>query len=71
MGSSARTRGYLYSLGCHHLGVPKRTRHLTRQGPRVAPLLPRDMEGLRRTRKQDMFMSLKRDLVMVSQLAPF
>ena len=30
-------------------------------------LLPRDMEGLRRTRQQDLFMSLKRDLAMVSQ----
>ena len=30
-------------------------------------LLPRDMEGLKRTRKQDFFMSLKRDLAMVSQ----
>ena len=30
-------------------------------------LLPRDMEGLRRIRQPDFFMSLKRDLAMVSQ----
>ena len=29
-------------------------------------LLPRDMEGLRRTKQPDLFMSLKRDLAMVS-----
>ena len=29
-------------------------------------LLPRDMESTRRTRQPDLFMSLKRDLVMVS-----
>ena len=34
-------------------------------------LLPRDMEGLRHTRQPDMFMSLKRDLAMVSQSTPF
>ena len=34
-------------------------------------LLPRDMEGLRRTRQLDLFMSLKRDLVMVSQSTLF
>ena len=31
-------------------------------------LLPRDMEALRHTRQLDMFMSLKRDLAMVSYL---
>jgi len=30
-------------------------------------LLPWDMEGFRRTRQPDIFMSLKRDLAMVSQ----
>ena len=30
-------------------------------------LLPRDIEGLRHTRQPDLFMSLKRDLAMVSQ----
>ena len=34
-------------------------------------LLPRDMEGLRRTRQPDLFMSLKRDLAMVSQSMSF
>ena len=29
-------------------------------------LLPRDMEGLRRTRQPDLFMSLNRDLALVS-----
>ena len=29
--------------------------------------LPRDMEGFRQRRQQDLFMSLKRDLAMVSQ----
>ena len=29
-------------------------------------LLPRDMESIRRTRQPNLFMSLKRDLVMVS-----
>ena len=29
-------------------------------------LLPRDMEGLRKTRQPDLFMSLKRDMAMVS-----
>ena len=29
-------------------------------------LLPRDMKGLRRTRQPDLFMSLKRDLALVS-----
>ena len=31
-------------------------------------LLPRDMEGLRRTRQPDLFMSLKRDLALVNWL---
>ena len=31
-------------------------------------LLPRDMEGLKRTRMPDLFMSLKRDLTLVSWL---
>ena len=30
-------------------------------------LLPRDMEGLRATRQSDLFMSLKRDMAMVSE----
>ena len=30
-------------------------------------LLPRDMDGLRNTRQPELFMSLKRDLAMVSQ----
>ena len=30
-------------------------------------LLPRDMEGLRATRQPDLFMSLKRDMAMVSE----
>ena len=34
-------------------------------------LLPKDMEGLRRTKQLDLFMSLKRNLAMVSQLAFF
>ena len=34
-------------------------------------LPPRDMEGLRRTRQPDLFMSLKRDLAMVSQSTYF
>ena len=34
-------------------------------------LLPRDMEGLRCTRQPDLFLSLKRDLAMVSQLTSF
>ena len=31
-------------------------------------LLPRDIEGLRHTRQPDLFMSLKRDLALVSYL---
>ena len=31
-------------------------------------LLPRDMEALRRTRQPNLFMSLKRDLAMVSMV---
>ena len=34
-------------------------------------LLPRDMEGLRRTKQPNLFMSLKKDLMMVSQLTSF
>ena len=34
-------------------------------------LLPRDMEGLRRTKQLDIFMSLKKDLTMVSQSTYF
>ena len=34
-------------------------------------LLPQDMEGLRRTKQPNFFMSLKRDLTMVSQLTLF
>ena len=33
-------------------------------------LLPRDMESIRRTRQPDLFMSLKRDLAMVSCTFP-
>ena len=33
-------------------------------------LLPRDMESIRRTRQPDLFMLLKRDLVMVSCIFP-
>ena len=33
-------------------------------------LLPRDMESIRRTRHPDLFMSLKRDLAMVSCTSP-
>ena len=33
-------------------------------------LLPRDMESIRRTRQPDLFMSLKRDLTMVSYTSP-
>ena len=32
-------------------------------------LLPRDMEGLRRTRQPDLFMSLKRDMAMVKGIS--
>ena len=45
---------------------PKGARHPPRRVLRVAPLLPRDMEGLRHTKQLDLFMSLKRDLTMVS-----
>ena len=31
-------------------------------------LLPRDMEGLRKTRQPELFMSLKRDMAMVSRI---
>ena len=34
-------------------------------------LLPRDMEGFKHTRQPDLFMSLKRDLAMVSQSTSF
>ena len=33
-------------------------------------LLPRDMESIRRTRQPDLFMSLKRDLAMISCTSP-
>ena len=33
-------------------------------------LLPRDMESIRRTRQLDLFMSLKRDLAMISGTTP-
>ena len=46
--------------------VPRGHANYLAQALQQPLLLPRDMESIRRTKQPDLFMSLKRDLVMVS-----
>ena len=68
LGSSARAGWHYYPLGCFNSKLSRRHSGYVAETLKQPLLLPKDMDALRRFKQPDLFLSLKRDLVMVSNL---
>ena len=61
----------LHCLWIPSSGTSRRGRQATCTMPWNSPLLPQDMADLRSLKKHEVFLTLKRDLAMVSSFPPF
>ena len=68
LGSSARAGWHCHPLGCFNSKLSRGHSGYVVETLKQPLLLPKDMDTLRRFKQPDLFLSLKRDLVMVSNL---